>query len=105
MIQAERLGHSFTHSPLPPHPAPATPSWPLPAHSPACLPGCLPPSHTGAILGNFFLSYFSQAGHGNGPDYAQWVLDQAVLLWETFADSFLQLWNDEPQHKGELYKR
>jgi len=59
----------------------------------------------GAILGNFFLSFFSQAGHANGPGYARWVLEQSIIIWEVFSTDFLRIWNDSSAHKGELYPR
>lgn len=30
----------------------------------------------GALLANFLLAFFAQAGHGNGASYADWVLEQ-----------------------------
>lgn len=59
----------------------------------------------GALLANFFLSFYSQAGHSNGPAYARWVLEQAVAIWETFAHNFVSIWNDPKAHCGELYPR
>jgi hypothetical protein len=46
-----------------------------------------------------------QAGHGNGPEYAQWVVEQAVVIWEKFSRKFLSLWQSPTLHKGELFKR
>ena len=59
----------------------------------------------GAILGNFFLSFFSQAGHSNGSAYARWVLDQSITIWDVFSTTFIRIWNDDTAHKGELYPR
>ena len=47
----------------------------------------------GALLSNLLLSYFSQAAT-NGADYAEWVLEQTVILHQTFAAGFLELWSE-----------
>jgi len=60
---------------------------------------------TGAFTANLFLAYVSQAGHKNGADYADWILDQIVTFWKTFETQFLKLWNDEDTHKGFVYGR
>jgi 5-methylthioribose kinase len=65
----------------------------------------LAPCCPGALLANFFLSYLSQPGHKNGAEYAQWVLDQAVEVWTVFTQTFLELWEDEEHHRGEMFKR
>ena len=46
----------------------------------------------GAMISNLLLSYFSQSAT-NGPDYAEWVLSQLILLYKTFSQEFLKLWN------------
>ena len=50
----------------------------------------------GAFLGNLLLSWYSQPGHAAGHDsrseYRQWILEQAVIFWESFRSSFLALW-------------
>jgi 5-methylthioribose kinase len=55
----------------------------------------------GAFLANLFLACYAQEGHENGPDYAQWILDQARVTWETFVKEFSSLW--EERQNGELY--
>ena len=44
------------------------------------------------MISNLLLSYFSQSAT-NGPDYAEWVLSQLILLYKTFSQEFLKLWN------------
>jgi 5-methylthioribose kinase len=48
---------------------------------------------TGAFLANMLLSYFSHAAN-KGDEYAEWVLEQTIIYYETFETLFLQLWND-----------
>ena len=63
------------------------------------------------MISNLLLSYFSQSGT-NGPEYAEWILSQLLLLYNTFTNEFLNLWNDrENDNKykekgmcGELFK-
>jgi 5-methylthioribose kinase len=49
----------------------------------------------GAVIGNFLLAYFAQAGHASAADsrkdYANWVLQQIPTLWQHFADTFRHL--------------
>ena len=59
----------------------------------------------GAIIANFFLNYVSQHGHKNGDMYANWVLDQAVIVWKTFEVTFCQLWDESVHHTGDAYHR
>ena len=44
------------------------------------------------MISNLLLSYFSQSAT-NGPEYAEWVLSQLILLYKTFSEEFLKLWN------------
>jgi 5-methylthioribose kinase len=49
----------------------------------------------GAILANIFLSYFSHVGRpheASEPPFADWVADQAKILWGRFETRFLALW-------------
>lgn len=58
----------------------------------------------GAVIGNLFLAYFSQKGHeqnGSRDKYASWVLDQTVIVWNTFARTFTDLWHSS--HAGDVY--
>ena len=49
----------------------------------------------GAILANLFMAYFAQEGHEKKPGersaYAEWILQQADILWNTFAEEFTKL--------------
>jgi 5-methylthioribose kinase len=59
----------------------------------------------GAIIANFLLNYFSQAGHEERPgareDYRDWVLATAEETWTRFREKFLALWRDHPT--GDAY--
>ncbi len=50
---------------------------------------------TGALLANLWMAYFAQEGlentQGKRASYAQWILDQTTMLWETFCVEFLFL--------------
>ncbi len=60
----------------------------------------------GALLANFWLNFFSQAGHGGlEKGYDAWVLAQTVTIWTSFVEKFVALWSDATTHKGELFKR
>ncbi len=49
----------------------------------------------GAIIGNFLLAYFSQPGHakksGEREAYADWILAQIPVLWQSFSVLFADL--------------
>ena len=60
---------------------------------------------TGAFVANLFLAYVAQGGLGNGPEYADWILQQIATFWNTFEKEFIALWNDPSMHKGFLYGR
>ncbi len=53
----------------------------------------------GLLIGNFLLSYFSQAGwtacEGARDDYEQWVLEQTGSIWILFSQKFSRLWDEE----------
>jgi 5-methylthioribose kinase len=61
----------------------------------------------GALISNFLLAYYSQSVT-NGDEYASWILNQMVTLYELFEKKFLNLWSvlDDPNNKnyGEIYK-
>jgi len=63
----------------------------------------------GALLANFWLNYFSQVGRasdgGGRHEYAEWVLDTSVAIWQEFCAKFLALWADAATHQGEGFKR
>lgn len=50
----------------------------------------------GAFISNLLLNYFSHESKGTaaGTQYAEWVLNQAVIFYETFEKDFLHLWTD-----------
>jgi 5-methylthioribose kinase len=59
----------------------------------------------GAILANIFLSYFSHLGRSaesSEPPFADWVADQAKILWVRFETSFLALWTRE-ESRGDAF--
>jgi 5-methylthioribose kinase len=58
----------------------------------------------GALLANYLLSYFSQAG-SNGEEFSEWILSQTALLFSSFEEKFLALWNQAASEGkfGELY--
>ena len=66
------------------------------------------------MISNLLLSYFSQYAT-NGLQHAEWILEQIIILYETFSDAFTKLWNersvgagtgngDKITGGGELYK-
>lgn len=62
----------------------------------------------GAMLANLFLSYFSKAHDQSADslDYSEWLLQQIVIVYETFESTFLDLWNlavASEQYAGELF--
>lgn len=63
----------------------------------------------GAVIGNLLLAYFSQAGHaekhGARNAYASWILEQIIVLWETFAATFTKLWKERDAKRagGDVY--
>lgn len=61
----------------------------------------------GALLANFFLAYFAQAGHATVADdrdaYRSWLLVQAEAIWTGFQKRFLELWRAE--NTGDAFSR
>jgi 5-methylthioribose kinase len=60
----------------------------------------------GMLLANFWMSYFSQAGHegkGKRDSMRTYLLNVIVEIWRTFRDEFSQLWHSE--RNGILYQR
>jgi 5-methylthioribose kinase len=60
---------------------------------------------TGAFIANLFLNYFSHSKDEHA-EFAEWILIQINLFYETFETIFTQLWNDSvtsDHHVGELY--
>lgn len=59
----------------------------------------------GKILGNFYLSYFSQKGHHTTEaprdSYKQWILGLAEETWNLFKTKFIALWDQETRDRGE----
>ncbi len=60
----------------------------------------------GMLIANFWMSYFSQAGHEASPgardSMRAYLLDTIDTLWETFRAEFSHLWRTE--RKGILYQ-
>ncbi|GLR52733.1 S-methyl-5-thioribose kinase [Shinella yambaruensis] len=60
----------------------------------------------GMLIANFWMSYFSQAGHETAPGARDgmraYLLDTIETLWETFRAEFAHLWRTE--RKGILYQ-
>ena len=60
----------------------------------------------GMLIANFWMSYFSQAGHETAPgardSMRAYLLDTIDTLWETFRAEFAALWRTE--RKGILYQ-
>jgi 5-methylthioribose kinase len=58
------------------------------------------------LIANFWMSYFSQAGHEASPGARDgmraYLLDTIDTLWETFRAEFAHLWRTE--RKGILYQ-
>ena len=68
----------------------------------------------GAMISNLLLSYFSQNAT-NGLQHAEWILEQIIILYDTFSCEFIKLWDsrsvgtgtgngDKTTGGGELYK-
>jgi len=59
----------------------------------------------GALLGNFYLAFFSQSGHevraGARDDYRDWILSTAEQIWTLFDRRFRALWNS--RHGSETF--
>lgn len=56
----------------------------------------------GMLLGNFWMAYFAQPGHGNNSNYQAWILDVIAEVWQAFVSEFSQLWRTE--RTGILYE-
>lgn len=48
----------------------------------------------GKIISNFFLSYTSHYHRSGGAEYRAWLLEQVRVIWNTFATTFLELWQE-----------
>ncbi|GKX35329.1 MAG: methylthioribose kinase [Rhizobiaceae bacterium MnEN-MB40S] len=61
----------------------------------------------GALIANYFLAYFSQAGHEPEPgardEYRAWILETIIETWDVFEARFRELWMSE--RTGVLYPR
>ena len=56
----------------------------------------------GAFVSNLFLNYFSAFARGDaGCEYAEFVLAQTVLFYETFVNDFVALWR-EARSRGDV---
>jgi len=56
----------------------------------------------GMLLGNFWMAYFAQAGHGNDASYRAWILEVTEEIWDNFVSEFSHLWRTE--RTGMLYE-
>jgi len=58
----------------------------------------------GAIIGNLLMAYLAQPGHerqrGEREQQGSYILDQLQCLWETFRDSFAELWRQRQVGPG-----
>ncbi len=57
----------------------------------------------GAYLSNLLLSYFSQKGHNVNKDYEEWILKEIVMFYRSFEETWLELWNDKKNRKGDEF--
>jgi 5-methylthioribose kinase len=48
----------------------------------------------GKIMANFMMAATSHLHRSAGSDYHDWLLDQAVEVWNVFAGRFLELWRE-----------
>ncbi|WP_172293313.1 S-methyl-5-thioribose kinase [Pseudoruegeria sp. HB172150] len=56
----------------------------------------------GMLIANFLMASLSQPGHGaDRGAYAEWILEEAQIIWNTFAEEFSRLWRSE--RTGILY--
>ena len=55
----------------------------------------------GAFISNLLLSFFSQEGHKINPDYESWILNEVISFYKSFETSFLELWNEKKNRKGD----
>ncbi len=56
----------------------------------------------GMLLGNFWMAYFAQPGHGNDAAYQAWILETVAEVWQAFTTEFSHLWRFE--RTGILYE-
>jgi 5-methylthioribose kinase len=56
----------------------------------------------GMLLGNFWMAYFAQSGHGGNAGYQEWILGVIAGVWHSFTAEFSQLWRTE--RTGILYE-
>ncbi|MCF6271944.1 MAG: S-methyl-5-thioribose kinase [Rhodobacteraceae bacterium] len=56
----------------------------------------------GMLLGNFWMAYFAQPGHGDDAKYQAWILQTIAGVWAAFTTEFSQLWRNE--RTGILYE-
>jgi 5-methylthioribose kinase len=50
---------------------------------------------TGLMLANLLFAYLAQPGRKNDDQYSAWILHQTILLFDTFEDKFVSLWNNK----------
>ncbi len=56
----------------------------------------------GMLLGNLWMAYFAQPGHGDDRDYQAWILQTIAGVWAAFSAEFSHLWRNE--RTGILYE-
>lgn len=47
----------------------------------------------GKIIANFLLCYTSHFHHSSDNSYRNWLLDEAMTIWQVFEKRFVELWN------------
>ncbi len=50
----------------------------------------------GKIISNFLLCHTAHSHLAGGADYQAWLLAQVPVIWQTFSERFIELWNDTP---------
>ncbi len=56
----------------------------------------------GMLLANYWMSFFSQKGHGSRDDVREYLLNVIIQTWSNFRAEFAALWRSE--RKGILYQ-
>lgn len=52
----------------------------------------------GKIIANFLMCATSHYFHSKGDlEYQSWLIEQALIIWDTFEERFLELWGEAPE--------
>lgn len=51
----------------------------------------------GKVISNFVLCHTAHEHLVGGASYQSWILSQIPIIWRTFSERFLELWNDAPE--------